>query len=82
MRDRYDVSKLDQWEVVFRHMDRLGLMLHVVTQETENDTRTRRRAGPERRSQAVPARADCTLCPPSCCGLEPGRGEQYTGRRP
>lgn len=36
-RYRYDVSKLDQWEVVFSHMDRKGLMLHVVTQETEND---------------------------------------------
>ena len=33
----YDCSKLDQWEVVFSHMDRLGLMLHVVTQETENE---------------------------------------------
>ncbi len=37
VRDRFDVSKLDQWEIVFEHMDRLGLMLHVVTQETEND---------------------------------------------
>jgi hypothetical protein len=37
VRDRFDCSKLDQWELVFRHMDRLGLMLHVVTQETEND---------------------------------------------
>jgi hypothetical protein len=36
-RARFDVSKLDQWEAVFTHMDRLGLMLHVVTQETEND---------------------------------------------
>ncbi|HEX7900037.1 MAG TPA: DUF5060 domain-containing protein [Planctomycetota bacterium] len=36
-RYRFDVSKLDQWEIVFSHMDRLGLMLHVVTQETEND---------------------------------------------
>jgi len=36
-RDRYDVSKLDQWEIVFSHMDRLGLRLHVVTQENEND---------------------------------------------
>lgn len=36
-RFRFDCSKLDQWEVVFSHMDRLGLMLHVVTQETEND---------------------------------------------
>jgi hypothetical protein len=37
VRDRYDASKLDQWEIVFSHMDRLGLMLHVVIQETEND---------------------------------------------
>ncbi len=36
-RDRYDCSKLDQWEIVFTHMDRLGLLLHVITQETEND---------------------------------------------
>jgi hypothetical protein len=34
---RFDCSKLDQWEIVFQHMDRLGLALHVVTQETEND---------------------------------------------
>ncbi len=36
-RDRFDVSKLDQWEIVFSHMDRLGIQLHVVLQETEND---------------------------------------------
>ena len=36
-RFRFDCSKLDQWETIFSHMDRLGLMLHVVTQETEND---------------------------------------------
>jgi hypothetical protein len=36
-RYRFDCSKLDQWEIVFSHMDKLGLMLHVVTQETEND---------------------------------------------
>jgi hypothetical protein len=36
-RQRFDCSKLDQWEVVFSHMDRLGLMMHVITQETEND---------------------------------------------
>lgn len=36
-RYRYDVSKLDQWEIVFSHMDKLGIMLHVLTQETEND---------------------------------------------
>jgi hypothetical protein len=34
---RFDCSKLDQWEIVFNHMDRLGIMLHVVTQEEEND---------------------------------------------
>ncbi len=33
----FDVAKLDQWEVVFSHMTRLGLALHVITQETEND---------------------------------------------
>ena len=36
-RERFDVSKLAQWEIVFEHMDRLGLMLHVITHETEND---------------------------------------------
>ncbi|UCD58538.1 MAG: DUF5060 domain-containing protein, partial [Candidatus Hydrogenedentota bacterium] len=36
-RRRFDCSKLDQWEIIFNHMDRLGIMLHVVTQETEND---------------------------------------------
>lgn len=34
---RYDVSKLDQWEIVFSHADKLGLFLHFKTQETEND---------------------------------------------
>lgn len=36
-RYRFDCSKLDQWEIVFSQMDRLGIMLHVITQETEND---------------------------------------------
>ena len=35
--DRFDVSKLDQWEIVFSHASRLGILLHVVTAETEND---------------------------------------------
>jgi Domain of unknown function (DUF5060)/Putative collagen-binding domain of a collagenase len=49
-RDRYDCSKLEQWEMVFSHMDRLGLMLHVITQETENDSKLGGSAGlnPER----------------------------------
>lgn len=34
---RYDCSKLDQWEVLFSHADRMGMFLHFKTQETEND---------------------------------------------
>lgn len=34
---RFDCSKLGQWEVVFSHMDRLGILCHFVTQETENE---------------------------------------------
>ncbi len=45
VRDRFDCSKLDQWEIVFSHMDRLGIMLHVVTQEAENDRRLGGSAG-------------------------------------
>jgi hypothetical protein len=36
-RSRFDCSKLDQWEIAFDHMDNLGLMLHMVLQETENE---------------------------------------------
>jgi CubicO group peptidase (beta-lactamase class C family) len=36
-RFRFDISKLEQWELVFSYMDRLGIMLHVVHQEQEND---------------------------------------------
>ncbi|HKK74969.1 MAG TPA: DUF5060 domain-containing protein [Saprospiraceae bacterium] len=35
--DRFDCSKLDQWELVFEYMEELGLMMHLVTQETENE---------------------------------------------
>lgn len=35
--DRYDVSKLAQWEIVFSHADQLGMFIHFKTQETEND---------------------------------------------
>ncbi len=34
---RFDCSKLDQWEIVFSQMDKLGIMMHLLTQETEND---------------------------------------------
>ncbi|MEZ5071440.1 MAG: DUF5060 domain-containing protein [Bacteroidales bacterium] len=36
-RYRFDCSRLDQWERVFSHMDSLGILLHVVLQETENE---------------------------------------------
>jgi hypothetical protein len=36
-RYRFDCSKLDQWEIVFDHMDSLGMMIHFVLQETENE---------------------------------------------
>jgi len=35
---RFDVSKLEQWEIVFQHMQSKGILLHLVTQETENET--------------------------------------------
>lgn len=34
---RFDCSKLDQWEVLFDHMDQLGIHQHFVLQETENE---------------------------------------------
>ena len=34
---RMDVSRLDQWEIVFEHADTLGMYLHFKTQETENE---------------------------------------------
>jgi Domain of unknown function (DUF5060) len=34
---RMDVSRLDQWEIVFEHADRLGMYLHFKTMETENE---------------------------------------------
>ena len=36
-RYRFDCSKLDQWEVVFSHMEQQGIMMHLVLQETENE---------------------------------------------
>jgi hypothetical protein len=36
-RYRFDCSKLDQWEIVFEHMETLGIMAHYVLQETENE---------------------------------------------
>src|SRR5262245_49972520 len=36
-KQRFDVSKLDQWERVVDHMTRAGIAWHVITQETENE---------------------------------------------
>ncbi len=36
-RFRFDCSKLDQWEAVFEHGDKMGMYLHFKTQEEEND---------------------------------------------
>jgi len=35
--DRFDCSKLAQWEILFQHMQAKGILLHLVTQETENE---------------------------------------------
>ncbi len=34
---RMDVSRLDQWEILFEHADKLGMYLHFKTMETENE---------------------------------------------
>ncbi|MBN1482964.1 DUF5060 domain-containing protein [candidate division KSB1 bacterium] len=36
-RTRFDCSKLDQWEIVFAHGEKMGMYLHFKTQETENE---------------------------------------------
>lgn len=35
-RDRYDISKLEQWERIFSHAQELGLFLHIKLTEVEN----------------------------------------------
>jgi len=47
--DRFDVSKLDQWDRVFAYADTLGMYLHFKTLETENElTMDGGHLGPER----------------------------------
>ncbi|MBW8017231.1 MAG: DUF5060 domain-containing protein [Planctomycetes bacterium] len=36
-RDRLDCSRLDQWEIVFSHGNKMGMYLHFKTMETENE---------------------------------------------
>lgn len=45
---RYDVSKLAQWDIVFRHMDKLGMQVMLITQEEEGE-QTLGKMTPERR---------------------------------
>jgi len=45
-----DVSRLEQWEIVFAHAQKLGLFLHFKTQEAENQgLLDRGEVGPQRR---------------------------------
>ena len=34
---RYDVSKLAQWDIIFSHAEKLGIVMHLITQEKENE---------------------------------------------
>lgn len=36
-KEHYDVSKLDQWEIVFTHADRVGIFMHLLLCEASND---------------------------------------------
>ena len=36
-RVRYDISKLEQWDIMFSHMDKLGQAIHMVLSEKENE---------------------------------------------
>lgn len=51
----YDVSKLEQWGIVFDHAQNLGLFLHFKLQETEMDDE---RMGVERKPVRVPEALD------------------------
>jgi len=53
----YDVSKLDQWQIVFDHAQQKGQYLHFKLQETENDDHARR-GGDSRTSAPVPEALD------------------------
>ncbi|MBT0584889.1 Kelch repeat-containing protein [Alteromonas oceanisediminis] len=35
--ERFDVSKLAQWDMVFQHLNNRNMLIHAVTQETENE---------------------------------------------
>ena len=48
-RYRFDVSKLDQWEIVFRHLQKKGIQLHLVLAERENRTDLENSLGVQRK---------------------------------
>jgi hypothetical protein len=52
---RYDCSKLDQWQIVFEHAQKLGFHLHFKLQETEMDDT---RFGHDRQNKSVPTALD------------------------
>jgi hypothetical protein len=54
----YDVSKLDQWQIVFDHAQAKGIYLHFKLQETENDDGVRGQGGGGGRAGAVSGAAD------------------------
>lgn len=50
MHDRFDVSKMDQWEQIFSYAELRGMFLHFKTQENENDQKMDGgKLGPERK---------------------------------
>lgn len=49
----YDVSKLDQWQIVFDHAQAKGVYLHFKLQETENDDGLRGQGGGGGRGAAL-----------------------------
>jgi len=72
----YDVSKLDQWQIVFDHAQARGLYLHFKLQETENDDGTVGGGGGRggRGGAAVPAAAAPGAAAPEAAGPGEGRG--------
>ena len=48
-RYRFDVSKLDQWEIVFQHMQAKGVQIHLVLAERENRADLENSLGVQRR---------------------------------
>ena len=75
-RMRFDCSKLDQWEVVFDHMEKLGLLMHVVTQETENELLLDN-GNTERERKIILPGTHCPLWTSQCPRMEFG-GREWT----